>query len=126
MITLPNNFLDSLRIMPESRAMFLHYVNEAGQFTTYYQVIDPAYTVEQQLEKVTAGVQAGLSCYRLDPETLAVIREEPANDTWVPAPLPAVNMVSLEQWKALLRMQADDRAKAEALKEQQKRDQPGA
>lgn len=96
MITLPDNWRDTLRIDTAKRTMYLHFVNDSGQYFTYFQLLDPAYSMDATLVQIPERAEHG-NAYTLG-EQLETIAAEPRDQNWKPAPLPLAGMISLAQY----------------------------
>lgn len=96
MINLPNNWQDSVRIHAPTKTLYLHLVNDARQYFTYYQVLDPAFTMEATLIQIPARAEGG-NAYQLG-DKMATKVQEPRDQNWMPAPLPFAGIISLEQY----------------------------
>lgn len=99
MIILPPNWQETVRVSPPDRILFLHFKNNANQYYTYYQTLDPAYTIDETLQKIEDHDRSNEAAYVLNAD-LTTSRVEPLDQNWVPAPLPDRSMCSLEQYRA--------------------------
>lgn len=96
MITLPENWQDTLRIDKPNKTMYLHFVNASGQYFTYFQVIDPAFSMDALLLQIPERAEHG-NAYTLG-QNLETIPAEPKDQDWKPAPLPFAGMISYSQY----------------------------
>jgi hypothetical protein len=112
MIQLPENWQETVRVYPPTKALFLHFKNDANQYFTYYYTLDPAFTIEETLDKIEHNDWTNEQPYVLAKD-LITIRQEALDQNWVAAPLPDLTMCSLAQYRAQLSMQVreDEQAK---------------
>lgn len=104
MIQLPENWQETVRVYPTTKALFLHFKNDANQYYTYYYTLDPAFTIEETLETIERHDWTNEQAYVLAKD-LATVHQEPIDQNWVAAPLPDLTMCSLAQYRAQLSMQ---------------------
>lgn len=108
MIQLPDNWQQTARVnvlsTMQKGVLFLHFKNDANQYFTFMQVLDPAFSLEDTLNDIaTKSFWADHKAYVLGSD-LTTMDVEPLDQNWVPAPTPGPDMISLAQYKALKAM----------------------
>lgn len=117
MITLPENWQDLLQISPSRKEIFLHLVNQSGQFYTYYYRLDPAFPLDRVLEEMAAKLTASAGndqAYTLEAD-LEITKSEPSDQSWEPAPLPASDIISITMYRAMNRVPSAEQPKADPI-----------
>lgn len=106
MITLPSRWRTYVRVNLQTKALFLHFRNDAQQYFTYYRRLDPALPLDDILEQIAQRDWSAEQAYMLD-DGLQTIRLEPTDQNWHPAPLPGESIYSLEQYRASMKEKPD-------------------
>lgn len=101
MITLPDNWEQTIRISPPAKCLYLHFKNDANQYYTYFQVMDPAFNLDEILMRIDSKDRTAERAYVLN-QDLTTEFQEPLDQNWQPAPVVGPVILSIEQYRRVL------------------------
>ena len=118
MIQLPENWKDTVRISPRNNALFLHFRNDANEYWLYYFRLDPAFPLQHSLDEIEADLTPDYLAKQqalIMHSDLSEERVEPADQNWVPAPLPGLDVLSVRAYQTMNQVKSAPAPKADPI-----------
>lgn len=120
MIQLPDNWRDTIRVIPENNALILAYVNAHREFFMYFQSMDKAFTIDELVEKIANDYPNG-KAHTLGDDLQTNWVDDPSDQDWKPLPQSDMKGMSLKQYQAHMQLAGKEDEAARQAKEETER-----
>lgn len=99
MITLPDNWQEYVLVNTHNNTLLLYLKNSADQYFTYYQQLDKAFSLDDNLDKIGQRDFSTTQVYEANPDNLHFRLANATAQDWKPVPIPLDDVVPLAQYR---------------------------